>query len=223
MSTTSLKRKPVPAPESHGQTPTTASNESDCHVVVVDKIEGDSKPLPPFPPATTRGTSGWISSQLLSARDRWQRTSRRRRWIFGAVVLASVLALAIGLGVGLRKKQGGKKKYDYMAATHQGDLTYYDPGLGACGITSTNKDLICALSYHLFDAASVGPNPNANPLCGRKLWFTRSGGGERVVVEVVDRCPGCQGEGDLDVSEAAFTKVADLAEGRVGMEWGWID
>lgn len=31
-----------------------------------------------------------------------------------------------------------------------GDLTYYAPGLGACGVTSTDTDMICAISHIVF-------------------------------------------------------------------------
>ncbi|QRW18847.1 rare lipoprotein A-like double-psi beta-barrel protein [Rhizoctonia solani] len=32
-------------------------------------------------------------------------------------------------------------------ATYTGEATFYDPALGSCGINSTNKDLICAVSH----------------------------------------------------------------------------
>lgn len=67
-----------------------------------------------------------------------------------------------------------------------GDLTYYNPGLGACGITSTDSDDICAVSHLVFDAASTGSDPNQNPLCGLKLRLRRDG--KSVDVTVVDRC-----------------------------------
>ena len=31
-----------------------------------------------------------------------------------------------------------------------GDLTYYAPGLGSCGITSSAEDMICAISWQLY-------------------------------------------------------------------------
>lgn len=49
----------------------------------------------------------------------------------------------------------------------QGDLTYYAPGLGACGKTSTDGDDICAVSHIIFDAVSRGS------LCGLKIRATR--------------------------------------------------
>lgn len=75
---------------------------------------------------------------------------------------------------------------------YQGDLTYYAPGLGACGITSTDGDNICAVSHIIFDTVSNGSNPNTNPLCGLKIRATRYD--ERVNAQrsldltVVDRC-----------------------------------
>lgn len=103
---------------------------------------------------------------------------------------------------------------------YEGDLTYYNPALGACGYDNSDSDLICAVSHVLFDAASTGSNPNANPLCGMKLRLRRDG--KSVDVKVVDRCVGCK-ETDLDVTETVFKKVADLDQGRVVMEWAWLE
>ncbi|KAK6613270.1 hypothetical protein H4I95_01614 [Botrytis cinerea] len=106
-----------------------------------------------------------------------------------------------------------------------GDLTYYAPGLGACGITSSSSESICAVSHIIFDAASTSSNPNANPLCGRKIRITRqkaSGSGNNTVdVTVVDRCVGCKAE-DLDLSITVFEKLALEAEGRVTGSWAWL-
>ena len=69
---------------------------------------------------------------------------------------------------------------------YHGDLTYYEPALGSCGIASSSTDMICAISHVLFDAASSGPNATANPLCRLELRLRRN---ERSVdVKVVDRC-----------------------------------
>jgi expansin (peptidoglycan-binding protein) len=80
--------------------------------------------------------------------------------------------------------------------------------------------MICAVSHVLYDAASTGSNPNANPLCGLKIRLRRNG--ESVDVKIVDRCVGCA-ETDLDVTEAVFKKVADLDQGRVSVEWSWLE
>lgn len=80
--------------------------------------------------------------------------------------------------------------------------------------------MVCAVSHILFDAASTGSNPNENPLCGLKLRLRRSG--KSVDVKIVDRCVGCA-ETDLDVTEAVFEKVANLDQGRVPVEWSWLE
>jgi expansin (peptidoglycan-binding protein) len=103
---------------------------------------------------------------------------------------------------------------------YTGDLTYYDPGLGSCGITSTSSENICAVSHVVFDAALTSGNPNENPLCGLRLRIRR--GDRSVDVKVVDRCPGCNVD-DLDVSSSVFEELGDLAEGRVTVEWAWLD
>ncbi|PVI06249.1 hypothetical protein DM02DRAFT_679666 [Periconia macrospinosa] len=99
-----------------------------------------------------------------------------------------------------------------------GDLTYYDPGLGACGQTHTENDAIVAVSHIRFDAAG-GANPNNNPLCNKKIRIIRNG--HAVDVTVVDRCTGCK-QDDLDVSMAVFKSLADVDAGRVSTTWSWL-
>jgi len=53
-----------------------------------------------------------------------------------------------------------------------------------------------------------------------KLRLRRNG--KSVDVKVVDRCVGCK-ETDLDVTETVFEKVAELDQGRVLMEWSWLE
>jgi hypothetical protein len=63
------------------------------------------------------------------------------------------------------------------------------------------------------------PNPNNNPFCKRKIKACR--GSKCVVVTVVDRCEGCK-YFDLDMSPAAFDKLADEKLGRVGITWNFV-
>lgn len=68
-----------------------------------------------------------------------------------------------------------------------GDLTYYDPGLGACGKVSKDGDDVVSVSHFVFDAVGRGrSDPNGNGLCGRKLRAVREG--RSVDLVVVDRC-----------------------------------
>lgn len=165
--------------------------------------------------------------------------------VLAAVLFLVILALALGLGLGLKKGYvwavGLLVKAMQELTTYPrspralplpsnrgiftGDLTYYDPALGSCGIVSSSSENICAVSHLVYDALSTGPNPNANPVCGRKLRVNRfvpsEGRNRSVDVTVVDRCTGCKAE-DVDLSIAAFEQVADEAEGRVVGSWAWL-
>jgi expansin (peptidoglycan-binding protein) len=112
-----------------------------------------------------------------------------------------------------------------MSGTQTGEATYYDTGLGACGITNTNTDYIAAMSKLLFDTypgyAGPGTNPNLNPLCGRKVLAKLNG--KQVTVTITDRCEACALT-DLDFSPAAFNQLSDPGVGRArGMQWNWSD
>ena len=113
--------------------------------------------------------------------------------------------------------------------TFSGDLTYYQTGLGACGVTSSSSDDIVSVSHIIFDAAgsssSTGGNSNNNPLCGLKLRAKRyddvRGEWRSVDLTVVDRCTGCE-PNDLDVSYSAFDQIASRDKGRVDVTWAWL-
>ena len=152
----------------------------------------------------------------------------------------AIIALGVGLGIGLRKRRyvysncvGHKcsscidqeRRHQNLplpssTKTFTGDLTYYTPGLGACGVTSTSSSNIVSISHILFDSQSSSSNPNDNPLCGRKIRARRDG--KSVDLTVVDRCTGCAVR-DLDVSPGVFKKLASIDEGRVSVEWAWLD
>ncbi|KAG8631719.1 hypothetical protein KVT40_000859 [Elsinoe batatas] len=153
----------------------------------------------------------------------------KRIWFVVAIVCAFValLALIIGLAVGLTGG-GGKSQNLPLPSnreTFTGDLTYYEPGLGACGITSSSSENIVAVSKTIFDAAQTGSDPNQNPLCGRKLRASRlneqTGSQRSVDLTVVDRCVGCKPT-DIDVTISAFTKMAAEELGRVTVTWAWL-
>ncbi|MCJ1268775.1 hypothetical protein MMC22_008663 [Lobaria immixta] len=151
--------------------------------------------------------------------------SRRVLLIFCIVVFVVIVALAIGLGVGLTRGSDQNLPLPSNSESFKGDLTYYSPGLGACGITSSDSDDICAVSHIIFDAVSKGSDPNSNPLCGLKIRATRfdeSVNAQRSVdLKVVDRCTGCA-QTDIDLSPGAFKKLADPVLGRADVTWAWL-
>ncbi|KAL8369684.1 hypothetical protein RB595_000156 [Gaeumannomyces hyphopodioides] len=100
----------------------------------------------------------------------------------------------------------------------EGDFTYFNPAVGACGFSNSDGDFIVAISAALYDAAGTG-DPNKNPLCGRSIVARH--GGKEVRVTVADRCVGCATY-DLDLSVAAYNAIADPNAGRVKGSWDWV-
>ncbi|KAG8884418.1 hypothetical protein FRB97_001700 [Tulasnella sp. 331] len=110
-----------------------------------------------------------------------------------------------------------------------GDATYYGLGLGACGWTNKEPDMIAAMAFELFDSfattAAEKGNPNDNPVCGRHVTASLPGLGS-VTVEITDRCGGCMKPHSLDFSMAAFNKLTNngQAVGRFeNLSWEFID
>jgi len=124
--------------------------------------------------------------------------------------------IGVGVGVGL-----GGALANFFPGINRGDGTYYDTGLGACGITNSNSDLIVAVSHQLFDAVPGydGVNPNHNPICNKQMKVSFQG--KSVTVTVTDRCGGCQSQ-DVDLSPSAFNAIADPALGRIDVQWAWV-
>jgi expansin (peptidoglycan-binding protein) len=44
----------------------------------------------------------------------------------------------------------------------------------------------------------------------------------QITVRIVDRCPECA-PGDIDLSEEAFTRIADPVDGRVPITWKYVE
>ena len=90
---------------------------------------------------------------------------------------------------------------------HSPRLSFLQPSYGA----------LPALIYPLLRCPMLTRSPPRNPMCGRKLKVTK--GKKSIVVTVVDTCPGCA-PGSLDLTPAAFRKLAPLSVGRLhGIKW----
>lgn len=127
---------------------------------------------------------------------------------FAAIILAT-LSLAFAAPVENLESRA-------LSSSGTGDMTFYTPGLGSCGISSTNSDLIVALAAADMATAGVA-NPNKNPLCNRNIKITY--GGKTFTGKVVDTCPGCA-KGGIDVSPSLFDKFAPESQGRLhGVKW----
>ncbi|KAG0243156.1 hypothetical protein BGW41_002796 [Actinomortierella wolfii] len=99
---------------------------------------------------------------------------------------------------------------------YSGRGTWFSDTSGQCEHSFSQSDMIVAVNE-----AQMGKGKN---LCGRKLAVKRKGGSTTVIVKVVDMCPSkyC-GYGDLDISQGAFKKLADLKVGVLQLEWSFVD
>jgi expansin (peptidoglycan-binding protein) len=135
----------------------------------------------------------------------------RSPWAWGAV---GVLALVL-LGASTLRFVTASCAAELPLAPPAGPLMhglayYYNPGdgEGSCSF----GPLPAAGRY-----ASVGPAQYAGgAACGSYLEVTGPDG--RVRAEVVDLCPGCAG-GGLDMSQAAFGRVASMAAGTAQVSY----
>lgn len=67
-----------------------------------------------------------------------------------------------------------------------GKMTYYAPGLGACGVVHGDGDMVAAVGTAVFDPHTPAGNPNHNTLCGQSVNISRNG--KTVTVQIWDRC-----------------------------------
>lgn len=207
-----IKRKPLATP---AQAYTT-SRRPRSYLAHHDYEKQSIGALPPH---------GYLPTQKRSLvfrlRSRWTTLTRRTRIVI-LIALVCLLALIIGLAAGLssRSRVQNLPLPSSHGGPYTGDLTYYDPALGACGFTNSGSDAIVAISHIVFDAVSVGSNPNANPLCGKKIRARRDD--KSIDLTVVDRCTGCQPT-DIDVTRSVFADLANIAQGRVSVSWSWLE
>jgi len=102
----------------------------------------------------------------------------------------------------------------------EGDITYYEAGLGACGITSDGTtENVVALPYEF-----MGTQSNGNPYCGKTITITCIATGQQTTATVVDKCMGCTGR-SIDLSTKAFSELDSnyLTVGRTTATWYFND
>jgi hypothetical protein len=154
----------------------------------------------------------------------------------------SLLLLITGATVGFAAPLQGRSRPGYWDRSivsrevhlpgegriYNGDITFYEPSMGSCGVLSSPNEGVVAISAAHFDSypesAAHGGNPNKNPLCGRMIRPERIDEGGKpcsVDVKIVDRCASCL-EGDLDVTEHVFRQLAVPGMGRAKATWSWL-
>ncbi|MCJ1295166.1 hypothetical protein MMC34_006728 [Xylographa carneopallida] len=108
-----------------------------------------------------------------------------------------------------------------------GDMTFYNPsqGLGACGsgpdsYVYQDTDFVVAVSHEMMGSLSSGEVENA--LCWRVLHITNPATGKSNRGMVVDKCAGCAGNQDIDLSPALYNTLGLPSAGRYhNVQWYW--
>lgn len=98
-------------------------------------------------------------------------------------------------------------------STHFGQATYYHArsGIGTCTLTPTAPWDSFYVSVNRKDFAK-------SLACGACMVVRHDT--DSVLVRVSDRCPGCR-PGGLDLSRAAFRRLAPLGAGRIAVNWNY--
>ncbi|KAG1189059.1 hypothetical protein G6F36_004191 [Rhizopus arrhizus] len=135
--------------------------------------------------------------------------------LFTAIILISFVCFVFCAPVKDKVNNSRLVSSSPSSRTFSGSGTFYMPGLGSCGWKNSEKEMIVALNHAQM---SNGGNSNNNRICGKHV--TINGPKGSVTAKVVDTCPGCS-NGDIDMSPAAFKKIANLSQGRVSIKWSW--
>jgi len=96
-----------------------------------------------------------------------------------------------------------------------GEGTFYD---GVQGSSDGNCSLPVAADEFMHCALNTIDYQNSNA-CGACIEVTGSLG--KTIVKVVDRCPECK-PGDVDLTQQAFSKIANPIDGRVPITWKFV-
>lgn len=95
---------------------------------------------------------------------------------------------------------------------------FYQNGVaGACGTVHKDTDLIAAI-----DGDRYGNLGERSSLCGKQVSITNTKNNKSVTVTIADACPTCDNGNSIDLSTAAFQKIATLDEGLVPITWEFI-
>ncbi len=99
----------------------------------------------------------------------------------------------------------------------QGDVTYYEAGLGACGTANDGSvERNVALPHVMMGALS-----NTNRYCGKTITIRCTSTGKTTTATVIDKRMGCENYA-IDLSNRAFQNLEDLTVGRTGATW-WFN
>ena len=99
--------------------------------------------------------------------------------------------------------------------THLGEGTYY----GGIAGTSGGHCSLPVAADNMMHVAMNAADYNGSSSCGACVEITGPNG--TITATVVDECPECA-KGDIDMTEEAFSMVADVIDGRVDISWEYV-
>jgi hypothetical protein len=103
----------------------------------------------------------------------------------------------------------------------KGDITHYEAGLGACGVTSDGTvDRVVALPDSLRGYVTIIGWERT--FCGATITIKCTATGAKTTATVVGKCTHCGGYG-LDLSNRAFMDLEDIAVGSTSATWWFND
>jgi expansin (peptidoglycan-binding protein) len=155
---------------------------------------------------------------------KWLRNRHITRWPLLGLGVGAAAAAVIALSVGPGRAASGPADAVALSAaesvssvpsvgSNSGIATHYvlQAGGGNCSYPGPPAS-------HLFVALSA-PEYNGAAPCGSYLMVKGPGGSVRV--EVIDQCPECKA-GHIDLSEAAFARLAPLVKGIIPVSYHTI-
>ncbi|KAF9451491.1 hypothetical protein P691DRAFT_699142 [Macrolepiota fuliginosa MF-IS2] len=97
------------------------------------------------------------------------------------------------------------------AGAMSGKATWFNVGLGSCGQTNTDSELVVALATSTMSGGQS---------CGKNIQITDASTGKASTAKVVDTCPSCAA-GDLDMSPTLFREFQSLDVGVFQVNWSF--
>ncbi|KAF5343106.1 hypothetical protein D9758_016000 [Tetrapyrgos nigripes] len=130
------------------------------------------------------------------------------RILSSSMLLVSVLtALALAAPAPANENTTLEKRID-----HFGDATWFNVGLGNCGVVSFNSDKIVAIPKALYDQNNGGN-------CFQWVEITDQRNGNVHYGQTLDSCPSCND--GLDLSPSLFEEFDSLDVGEFPIKWSF--
>ncbi|KAF9376710.1 hypothetical protein CPB97_010654 [Podila verticillata] len=132
-----------------------------------------------------------------------------------ALALAAPVATRSSTAVSLFKRRTSSTPSS-SSGNYHGRGTWFSDDTGSCDIEFDQSDMIVAMNEDQMGALS-----GSGSKCGQKVRVSYKGKSE--ILTIVDTCPSkyCD-KGDLDLSQAAFKKFANMDVGELELEWSFV-